>query len=187
MYKYIYAACWTDWYQHDGVIKWKHFPRYWPFVRGIHRSPVGSPRKGQRRGALMFSLISAWTNRWANNRDAGDLRRHRDHYDVTVMNANIILYGYLTFTGGWIPLKKSPYCVRGSHIIISSNIRLYISTYAVKINLIGVSFSFSKWNVLWNHQQCCWFLYVETCNFGETNPHYRAPEIACQVRHVLMT
>ena len=25
---------------HDDVIKWKHFPRYWPFVRGIHRSPV---------------------------------------------------------------------------------------------------------------------------------------------------
>ena len=23
---------------HDDVIKWKHFPRYWPFVRGIHRS-----------------------------------------------------------------------------------------------------------------------------------------------------
>ena len=23
---------------HDGVVKWKHFPRYWPFVRGIHRS-----------------------------------------------------------------------------------------------------------------------------------------------------
>ena len=28
---------------HDDVIKWKHFPRYWPFVRGIHRSPVNSP------------------------------------------------------------------------------------------------------------------------------------------------
>ena len=34
----------------------------------------------------MFSLICAWTNDWANNRDAGDLRRHRAHYDVTVMN-----------------------------------------------------------------------------------------------------
>ena len=31
---------------HDDVIKWKHFPRYWPFVRGIHRSPVNSPHKG---------------------------------------------------------------------------------------------------------------------------------------------
>ena len=31
----------------DDVIKWKHFPRYWPFVRGIHRSPVNSPHKDQ--------------------------------------------------------------------------------------------------------------------------------------------
>ena len=44
---------------HDDVIKWKHFPRYWPFVRGIHRSPVNSPHKGQWRGDLVFSLICA--------------------------------------------------------------------------------------------------------------------------------
>ena len=44
---------------HDDDIKWKHFPRYWPFVRGIHRSPVNSPHKGQWRGALMFTLICA--------------------------------------------------------------------------------------------------------------------------------
>ena len=30
---------------HDYVIKWKHFPRNWPFVRGIHRSPANSPHK----------------------------------------------------------------------------------------------------------------------------------------------
>ena len=40
--------------EHDDVIKWKHFPRYWPFVRGNHRSPVNSPHKGQWRGSLMF-------------------------------------------------------------------------------------------------------------------------------------
>ena len=70
---------------HDYVIKWKHIPRYWPFVRGIHRSPVNSQHKGQWRGALMFSLICARINAWVNNREAGDLRRYRDHYDVIVM------------------------------------------------------------------------------------------------------
>ena len=44
----------------DDVVKWKYFPRYWPFVRGIHRSPVNSPHKGQWRGALNFSLIYTW-------------------------------------------------------------------------------------------------------------------------------
>ena len=70
---------------HDDVVHWEHFPRYWPFVRGIHRSPVNSPHKGQWRRALMFSLICGWANDWINNRDAGDLRRCRAHYDVTVM------------------------------------------------------------------------------------------------------
>ena len=126
---------------HDDVIKWKHFPRYWPFVWGIHWPPLRSPsdvtlmevsqhaldslyirsiwllyivmffvnliwylylfwlnkhclslslslnsaHKGQRRGALMFSLICAWINAWVNNSKAGDLRRDIAHYDVTIM------------------------------------------------------------------------------------------------------
>ena len=48
---------------HDDAIKGKHFPRYWPFVWGIHRSPVNSPHKGQWRGALIFSLIRALNRR----------------------------------------------------------------------------------------------------------------------------
>ena len=72
-------------HQHDDVIKWKHFSRHWPFVRGIHRLPVNSPHKGRWCAALMFSLICAWINGWVNNCEAGDLRRHRAHYDVTVM------------------------------------------------------------------------------------------------------
>ena len=69
----------------DDVIKWKHFPCHWPFVRGIHWSPVNSPHIGQWRRTLVFCLTCAWINGWVNNREAGDLRRHRDHYDVTVM------------------------------------------------------------------------------------------------------
>ena len=93
-YRY-YGRSWnyaTNVYMHchyDDVIKWKHFPRYWPFMRGIHRSPVNSPHKGQWRRALMFSLICIWINGWVNNREAGDLRRHRAHFDVTVMMMDI--------------------------------------------------------------------------------------------------
>ena len=54
-------------------------------MRGIHWSPVNSPHKGQWRGALMFSLICPWINAWINNREAGDLRCHPAHYDITVM------------------------------------------------------------------------------------------------------
>ena len=78
-------------FYHDDVIKWKLFPRYWPFVRGIHRSPVNSPHKGQWRGALVFSLICAWMNGWVNTREAGEERCHRTHYDVRVMHSSDII------------------------------------------------------------------------------------------------
>ena len=126
---------------HDDVIKWRHFPRYWPFVWGIHRSPANYfhkdtdqrkyqssaslafvegihrnifrvtghvcanspvtgefPHKGQWRGALMFSLI--WINSSVNNREAGDLRRYRTHYDVTVVRvdtSHIKLWDTITY------------------------------------------------------------------------------------------
>ena len=67
--------------------KWKHFPRYWPFMRRNHRSPVDSPHKGPWRRALMCVLICALTHGLANNRGIWDFRRHCAHYDVTVMIA----------------------------------------------------------------------------------------------------
>ena len=66
---------------HD-VIKWKHFPRYWPFVRGNHRW-IPSQRPVIRSVNVFFDL--RLTNGWINIRDAGNLRCHRAHYDVTVM------------------------------------------------------------------------------------------------------
>ena len=77
---------------HNDVIKGKHFRRYWSFVRGIHRRSVNSPKKGQWRGTLMFSLICAWTNGWANNRDISDSRRHRAHFYVTVMKRLLVFH-----------------------------------------------------------------------------------------------
>ena len=62
------------------------FSVFWPFVMGIHRSPLDSPSKGQWRGALMLSWTCAWTNGWANTRDSGDLTHRRAHYDVTIMD-----------------------------------------------------------------------------------------------------
>ena len=110
----------------DDVIKWKHFPRYWPYARGIHRWPVDSPHKGQWRGALMFSLICAWTNGRASNRVASDLTRHRSDYDVTVMvsfrwsyDATMVNAAHVTFknsVGKWCRHRPRywPF-VRGIH------------------------------------------------------------------------
>ena len=70
---------------HDDVIKWKHFPRYWPFVLGIHRSRWIPRTKASDGELLMFSLICARINDSVNNREAGDLRPHCGHYDVNGM------------------------------------------------------------------------------------------------------
>ena len=82
---------WSIHQKHDDVIKWKHFPRYWPFVGEIPQSPVNSPHRGQWRGALMFSLIYAWTNGWVRKRVVSGLRPHRAHYDLIIM-----IYPYFT-------------------------------------------------------------------------------------------
>ena len=70
---------------------WRHqmesFSALLTFCAG--NSPVTGEfptHKGQWRGTLMFSFICVWINAWINNREAGDLRRHRTHYDVIVMN-----------------------------------------------------------------------------------------------------
>ena len=44
------------------------------------------PRTKASDTGVMFSLICAWINGWVNNRETGDLRRHRPHYDVIVMD-----------------------------------------------------------------------------------------------------
>ena len=80
------VRCWAisrPWWRHQ----METFSALLAFVRGIHRSPVNSPHKGQWRGALMFTLICARINGWVNNGEAGDLRRNRAHYDVIVMHS----------------------------------------------------------------------------------------------------
>ena len=73
---------WKTWI--NDVIKWKNFPHYCILWQD---PPVSSwfPHKGQWRRALVFSLICTWTNGWANNRDASDLRCRLAHYDITVV------------------------------------------------------------------------------------------------------
>ena len=51
--------------------------------------------------SVMFSLICTWINGWVNNRDAGDFRRHRTHYDVTVMLNNIV-WSTKAYTNHWL-------------------------------------------------------------------------------------
>ena len=70
---------------HDDVIIWKHFPRNWPFVRGILRSREFPTQRPVTWSFDVFFDLRLNKNGWVNNCEAGDLRRHRGHYDVSVM------------------------------------------------------------------------------------------------------
>ena len=70
---------------HDDVIKWKHFPRNWPFVREIHRSPVNFPaqRPVTRSFDVIFDLslnkrLSKQPWGWWFETPAWSLWRHRN-------------------------------------------------------------------------------------------------------------
>ena len=64
---------------------WRHQMETFSASAALCAGNSPAPHKGQRRWALIFSLICAWTNGWVNNRDAVDLRRHCAHCDVIVM------------------------------------------------------------------------------------------------------
>ena len=94
------------WCWHDDVIKWKHFPRYWPFMRGTTGHRWIPLTKASDAELWFFSVICTWTNDSANNRDTDDLKRHCAHYDVTVMEtlvtitSIIMLQAYMLTTYG---------------------------------------------------------------------------------------
>ena len=69
---------------HDDVIKWKLFP-----VTG------GFPSQRPVTQSFEVFLICVLTNSWANSQDAGDLRRHRAHYDVILMTWRVTLWALI--------------------------------------------------------------------------------------------
>ena len=140
----------ADWL-HDDIIKWKHFPRYWPFVRGTHRSSVTGSRwisltKASDAELWCFFLSALWINGWASNHGAGDLRRHRAHYDGIIMDwidrrhfrwigrwLNVYRLEKRARERQWIWIYSKIICVYSVHIYVSHGFREHRNTWA-KIN-----------------------------------------------------
>ena len=80
--------------RYEFLVPWWHhqmeiFSALLAICAGNSPVPVNSLHKGQWPGALMFSSICTWINGWVNNREAGDLRLYRAHYDVVVMHLGL--------------------------------------------------------------------------------------------------
>ena len=156
---------------HDDVIKWKHFPRYWPFVRRIHRSPVNSPHKGLWRGVFKFSLICARIYSWVNNGEAGDLRRHHGHYDVILMFCicfiiiNHCIHDFQDYTDDIEAILRLPQCQQSNPgengnewINPLSTVNHYCSTkpYISNVYLLFTMRSIKSWFKDYRSRQPLW-------------------------------
>ena len=93
--------------------------------------PVNSPHKGLWGGDLMFSLIYAWINDWVNNREAGDLRHHRGHCDVNVMQISHVIWTRFIYAVLWW---------------------LYFTSWWLSVVGDLAQHWFRKWLVAWRHQ-----------------------------------
>ena len=78
----IYSGHLITWWHHQ----MEKFSALLALCEGNPPVTGGFPSEGQWHGVLMFSLICTWINGWANNWDAGDLRCHHTHYDITAIN-----------------------------------------------------------------------------------------------------
>ena len=121
----------------------------------IDQLPVNYPHKGQWRGALIFSLISAWTNGWVNKRDVGDLRRHRAHCDVTVMKTIDEIPSKSRNTRGWRNWQQrlTTMAWRGSQ-----NILHYVQHIETETKWLLFSDSVYKW--IFFHENWCMIIRI---------------------------
>ena len=122
----------------DPVRRGLHAGGDWGLFLCVGNLPV-TGHKGQWRGAFMFSLIYASINGWVYNREAGDLRGHCAHYDVTVMSKVVATFKhvdgsfhiFMATTGGdvWIitSLRIWVMCCMLSTFDVSSRIVANIS------------------------------------------------------------
>ena len=104
-------------------------------------NPVSSPHKGQWHGAFMFSLIWARMIVWKNNREAGDLRHHRAHYDVIVTKFR----------------DREHYRRKAWNCNYKHNLEIRVCTYIVQcaISLENSTYVMSNiptWGEAWGHQ-----------------------------------
>ena len=88
-----------------------------------------------------FLLIYAWADGWVNNREAGDLRRHHVHYDVTVMYKMCCLHFECRWNDWLVSLKPNPHLYRIRCRSISFQLQWVVARY-VTAAIVPAVFAF---------------------------------------------
>ena len=122
---------------HDDIIKWKHFPRYWPICGLTSQWPM------TQSFDILLDLYLKKNNGWANNWDTGDLRRHCAHYDITV-----IIDGYFNGIGATtcLPLSNCPNARNVIYYLCSRSMPRHTKTQEStnQLNYFGVNCTCNK-------------------------------------------
>ena len=93
---------------------------------GEFNGPRWIPRTKASDAELWF-FFCVWINGWVNNREAGDLRRYRAHYDVTVMKqSNWSTANPCTYFPGYIVRNSTVYCSPNTKHYIYISVYMYI-------------------------------------------------------------
>ena len=81
---------WRTWWRHQ----METFSALLALCEGTPLVACGFPSQRPVTRSFDVFLICASTNNWVNNRDVGNLGRHRDHHDVTLMIWANDTYGF---------------------------------------------------------------------------------------------
>ena len=149
---------------HDDVINWEHFPRYWPFVRGTHRSSVNSPQRPVTRSFDVFFDLSKqlsiqWWGWWFETLSRPLWRHRNEKYKLVFMISHHCGSCWLITecqrSGGWFNIKKPSYQYRKSHCGDKTVVR---SSYLHN----GISYTGKMTSLYWIWALLYSLTYIET-------------------------
>ena len=124
---------------HDDVIKWKHFPRYWPFVLGIHRSPLTKASKAELWCFLLSAPETNETPGWFETPSRSLWRHCNVPFDPAGNEVRIIiLYNWVRITAAG-PLFTKRKDVLPQDLGKSRSREIHVWTLQSLWNLTGTS------------------------------------------------
>ena len=140
------TTLWNEWLicWHDDVIKWKPFPRYWPFVRGIHRSPVNSRTKASDAELWCFfdrrlnERLSKQSWGWWFETLSRPLWRHRNGTSYCLILPH---FGLWLLLWTWFNFNPSIDILKCEmKLLIHSQVSEWISNFIVHLTGHGTSY-----------------------------------------------
>ena len=152
-------GCWWSGEVHGDVIKRKHYPRYWPFVQGIHQWPVNSPHKWPVTRKMFHGQCINITDFYSPGSKPAEKYRFVDLCEGCLM--------------GLLGLRPSKLCIRGGpeFTFFGLFLRGFLTTFWHKWQRqphnFGIKWKLGISNTQNSTQKCCSFWFLFRCKFSK--------------------